>query len=294
MVRRMPLAQKIIVLAIVVLVVVTIIAVTFAPPPASSLAINTSAGLNAGDSLSYSVTGTFNGSAVFGVFNTSFEAGSAGFSSWTIWPAITNIRELDENLSGWLGLPARGLPVGVCQFMTPFGVKNVVYTFTCSFIGGGVGVTTIAYVGVDPNVAYGFIVNSPAFHLLLTLNQTNNTRVESGNTDSIPWHNTDAGVSLPHEGGGTLYPGVTQYEGFYLENGCHISFNITSDKGDVYAFTEGNIRSMAEGGPFAYDSDASRIGAANETGEALVPAGLFVVLMSSHGAAQGQYLYTLS
>ncbi len=280
-------ATKIVAVAVVVMIVAAILAVTLAPPPVSNPDINSYAGLKDGDVFNYTLSGTFNSTTVTGVLNTSYSQ-----RSWSYWPIAGASRELNDTLNPWT--PSTLLQLDVGKFATPFGTKNVVRVFGIRILPNGMASTTISYVGVNPNVVYGFALNGPMFHLLLTLGHTNNGDVKTGNTNAITWHSPNTDPKVPTTGGGTISRGVTTTGWFYAPNGGQLHYNLTGDRVDVWAFSESNLRSMADGGPFAYDLSLSRWGVTNQSGDVLVPVGVFVVSLGMHGDGQGHLEYSVA
>ncbi|MDD1769637.1 MAG: hypothetical protein LUO79_00990 [Methanomassiliicoccales archaeon] len=280
-------AAKIIAVSVVVMIVAAIIAVTMAPPPVTNPDLASNIGLNDGNTFSYSAAGTFNGSAVVGSLNTSFAQ-----KSWTFQHILTSSHELNDILSSWA--PSTVLQMGPMKFATPFGLKDVVCTFALWLLPGGVGMATMSYIGVNPNIAYGFAVNAPGLHLMLTLNQTNNDHVKTDNHNPITWRSPVTGPTPPTQGGSNLNAAWGSHSTwFYAPNGGHIFYNITGEKVDICAFSETNLRSMAEGGPFAYNVQVTRVGAGNESGDAVVPSGLFMIVMGTRGLIEGSYWYSI-
>jgi hypothetical protein len=55
---------------------------------------------------------------------------------------------------------------------------------------------------------------------------------------------------------------------------------------DVYGFSEGNIRSMAEGGPFAYDMKATQMAVGNVSETLTMPPGTYVLVFQFHSPSQ--------
>jgi hypothetical protein len=173
-------------------------------------------------------------------------------------------------------------------------MKQVVWTFNAWTTLAGLPMTTISYIGVNPNVIYAFALNAPSFHLLLTLDHTNNELVKTGNTNAINWHNPNTSPAVPTSGGSTMNATWgTESQWFYAPNGGHLYYNLTGDKIDFWAFSESNLRSMADGGPFAYNTDISRWGGSSETGEAAIQPGLFLFVFSTHGAGTAHYTYNV-
>jgi hypothetical protein len=255
------------------------------PSDNSHIELNQTA-IIAGDFFIYSVNGTFNGSQVSGSirYDISQASGISGAANLS-----------NEELSSWLGYNSPlspfgvGTEVGTDRFVTPFGVKNVVWMFSMN--GGW---ATISYVGANPGIAYGFSVNGADVHLDLTLTTTSNHWTVVNNTKQlvlqpkplVVWSETVNGLGS----GPTIIP-------IYSEKGGHLNFSLNAEDGDVIGFSDGNIRSMAEGGPFAYDLDLFIMHSGNTTGGLEIPKGHFFMFVTTHGATdgtQGTFQWTLS
>jgi hypothetical protein len=127
------------------------------------------------------------------------------------------------------------------------------------------------------------------------LNQTNNQYAIANNTAPItPLVRQDS-----RSGNGTTYNlehgGVT-WQTFYFSKGARLHFNMTANDTNVYGFSEANIRSMAENGPYAYDMAVTRLHVANETVDTILPSGLYVLILGGHGAenSSGRFDYEVS
>ncbi|MGD1061062.1 MAG: hypothetical protein ABR879_06360, partial [Methanomassiliicoccales archaeon] len=115
--------SKIVAISVVIVVIGAILAVILAPPPATNPEIYTSVGLSNGDSFTYSISGTYNGTAVVGALNATFEVSGYNHNR-TIH---SNTPKLDADILEWAF--AGGQEMGALMFPTPFGVKGVVWTF---------------------------------------------------------------------------------------------------------------------------------------------------------------------
>jgi hypothetical protein len=99
------------------------------------------------------------------------------------------------------------------------------------------------------------------------------------------WHEDSIGRNVP--------AGVSTYGGLYNTNSGFLHLNITATDIDVYVFSEGNIVSMANGGPFAYDIALTRIHASSDLGEAIVSPGLYIIFATSHSGSTNHFEYVL-
>ena len=244
-------------------------------------------GVHAGDYFVYNVNGTYNDMPVGGSIRYNVTQG----------PSIETVSNLsDEELSSMLGDHSSlnpfgaGTEVGTDRFATPFGVKDVVWLFSMN--GGW---ATVSFVGTNPGVAYGFAVNGANVHLSLTLTQTSNQWTLANNTKLLLLQpkptNTDE-ITLAGIGSSPSWIPI------YTEKGAHMNYSVNGSDVDVIGFSEGNIRSMAEGGPFAYDLDLHRSHLGNATGELELPKGYYFIYLTSNDpvldGSQGAFHWSIT
>jgi hypothetical protein len=269
------------------IIIISIISVIVLTPPGENPNPNllSEAGFQNGDYFSYRVTGFYNGSTVIGSFNVTIEG-----NGWGAYPINTSNQELNARLfEDSLSFKDSSFQIGISSLDTPFGVKQVVDTFRPSD-----GWATIYYIGINPTVVYGYAVNAPDFHLDMILNTTNNQFAKSNNTEPISWHNPNLEVPSNDDiAGGNVQIGLSTWSHFYNPNDNHLFFNLTAKDIDVYVFSESNIRSMATGGPFACDLGLTRVHASNETGDAMIFPGLYVIFATGHSNNIDHFQYYL-
>ena len=66
---------------------------------------------------------------------------------------------------------------------------------------------------------------------------------------------------------------------------AHLNYSLNVSDVDVIGFSDGNVRSMTEGGPFAYDLDLFRPHSGNATGELEMPRGNYLIYFVGHNMA---------
>ncbi len=272
--------------AIVIIIISSAVIVILTPKQATNPSIYSEIGLHDGDYFIYSILGTYNGSSINGTYKTE----RIGHGAWSIGPFKTSSPELDQKMYNSGISFASSYQLGTCKFPTPFGTKNVVWAF--GFCPGpmGIDLATVSFYGIDPNVVYGYRINGPDLHLDLVLNQTNNADVKINNTNAFAW--TDPNDIEFSIGGGNVELGIS--EGWYIvTDGARMNFTITGGSIRLYGFSEGNMLSMMEGGPFAYNSGFSRVNATNEVVETLIPQGIFVISICGLSNETGRFEYTL-
>ncbi len=277
-------------MAIVILVISSAV-VILAPKQTTNPSIYSEIGLHDGDYFIYSILGTYNGSSINGSYKTERHAQGA----WSIGPFNTSSPELNEKLYNSGIVFTSSYQLGTCKLPTPFGIKNVVWAFGFCPGPSGIDFATVSFYGIDPNMIYGYRINGPDLHLDLVLNQTNNAEVKTGNTNAFAWAdpNSIENSAQGNLGGVNVERGVSS--GWYiLTDGARMNFTITGGNIRLYGFSEGNMRSMMEGGPFAYNLGLSRINATNEAGGTLIPQGIFVVSVCGLSNETGRFEYNLA
>jgi hypothetical protein len=242
--------------------------------------------LQDGDLFVYSMNGTYNGTHLSGTINAKYLSPSgyltnATFSDpdfgFVFWNATT------------FHLLGGSIQVGSGMYMTPFGLKGVVWTFDSN--GNW---ATICYVGADPGISYGMSVNGPNTHLTMTLVNTTSNATMDKNTDALKLIPKQVPIGEDYGGvGGIDKVGGTSGEGLFTENGAFLNYSLDATDVDVVGFSYGNIRSMAEGGPFAYDLAITKMHAGNMSGEFVIPAGYYFIYLTGHNktAEQSQGLF---
>ncbi len=242
-------------------------------------------GLQAGDWFKYDITGTINGTAVHGYFESGVDQGPT--SGWR-YPVNTTDRALADVMDYWSYWSDPDPQVGQGVIETPFGIKHVVWSFFFDFTWSGSGLATISYWGIDPVVQYGFVINGPDVHLDLVMVDTNSKMVMDSNFDSFAWHYENDDRDYRTQGGGWLYHSHRGQEVYLVDPGRMV-FNITGDDADVFVFSMSNMVSMAEGGPFAYHLGATMLHMGTYAGETAIPAGLSKVYFREMGEEGGRY-----
>jgi hypothetical protein len=278
------------VIAVIIIVSILMAAILIQPSQSSNPDLLSTAGFRSGDYFHYRASGSFNGTAITGSFNITiydvFDHGlGVGYRELN-----TSSRELNDRISkeNAFGFMETSTQVGTGSIYTPFGVKKVVETF-----GPYDGGAQVSYIGVSPAVPYGYVLNAADYHLDLVLDETNNSFAKMNNTESIIWHDPSPDT-WPKDGtGGNVSAGSTTWGGLYNTNHDFLHFNITATDVDVYVFSQSNIVSMANGGPFAYDIALTRIHASTESGKAIVSPGLYVILATAHSGDTNRFEYDL-
>jgi hypothetical protein len=268
----------------VVLVIAIISGFVLLAPPAPA-ATETRFAFREGDYLNYSISGTYEDKAVTGTYNATTLTVENGYASGFSTSYGLSDQEVGSNLSA-LGLPSfsvSGQYVGTGRFATPFGLKEVKWNFQAH----PDGLFEIDYYGIDPFVVYGGVINGKGTHLDFVLNGTANPSLKEGSTRPIATATavfpTTTSDSLRYEG----VQNVTACVPFFHPHGGTLAFNASTTAAhmDIYAFSDGNIRSMAEGGPFAYDLKATKLGAGNISEAVTMPPGLYILALLSHDPA---------
>jgi hypothetical protein len=269
-------------MVLAILVAVIVFAVAFMP--ASSISrnqVDRNDGFRNGDYFIYDATGTYDNTSIAGSYNLTIkEVGKGAIGGYQ--GLNSNLPELDSLMNRIDGLSLMsfvGQEIGTGKVNTSFGVKEVKQEFQ-----GKDGWAAIGYVGSNPQVLYGCAVNGPSFHLDLRLSKTNNTFAIANNTASITPLTREDQQSGP--GTPTYYPGQngTLWMTFYYSKGAHLHFNITAVDTNVYGFSEANMLSMAENGPYAYDLAVTRLHVANETVDTILPPGYYILIIIGHEA----------
>ena len=202
---------------------------------------------------------------------------------------VGELNDLINNYSYSSGLdmiqPLAVYDVGIGSIDTDFGTKDVTLVFQVHD-----GWTVVFYRGYDPYVIYGCVANGPDFHLSLILNQTNNHYVIDNNTSpaELPHHQATVSDSYRF----VTVAGDIFGRAFYLPNGANFSYNITGNGTNLYTYSESNILSMANGGPYAYYSPMTRLNVTNSMDNLILPPGYYVITLFA-GQGTGEYDYTL-
>jgi hypothetical protein len=278
---------------LVFLFVLTYFLLIFTPEQESNPNTNSWIGLKAGDEFYYSASGTYNGSTVTGDWWNMVDQGPGSWASKGINTSNPELNAiLDEASVSWF---SNGWNMGTSEITTPFGVKNVVWNFIFRSVESGFGLAVIEYRGVDPNVPYGYVINGEGLHLEVVLNETDNVQVKDGNTRSLTWHGTYSDQKAPDSDSWRSSLGDQRYSPpYYIDEDRLLVYDITAVNADLFVFSEGNIRSMAEGGPFAFNIKASILMTGNVTGEALIPKGVFIFCFAEYGSGDAWFNYSLT
>lgn len=232
-------------------------------------------GLHEGDQFVYSVDGMFNDRPVNGTITAKYIA-SSGFGN------NGTFSDPEFGSSFWnhssFSIFGQGTQVGTGMYATPFGPKGVVWTFSTAGSWA-----TVTFVGPRPGIAYGSAINGPNVHLITALIDTTSQWVMVNNTAPLtiqpkPFQNAYDEGGL----GGIDAHGSSSGETIYTENGGHMNYSIEAKDVDVISYSEGNIRSMAEGGPYAYDTNLFILHSGNATGDLEIPKGFFYVVFFGH------------
>ena len=243
------------------------------------------AGLETGDWFRYDITGTINGTAVHGSFEWSvYQAPNS-----VTWGLVNTTDQMLADVMAYWTVTNTGPQVGHGVIDTPFGTKNVVWTYDFFFAWSGFGLATISYWGTDPVAEYGFVVNGPDLHLDLLIVETSNERMVRENVDSFAWHDENGDEEYETRGGSWLNRGVIMGTKAYLADPGRMVFNITGDDADVFVFSMSNMVSMAEGGPFAYHLGATMLHMGTYAGETAIPTGLLIIYVREMGEDGGRY-----
>lgn len=265
-----------VILIVAVLVSASILLVSNKPPNDNSNLYLDRSGVHAGDVFTYTLNGMYNDTPVTGTVQVDATSDSS-YGSQTI-----SFSNQELNSTFWdhspLDLFGSGTQTATGKYMTPFGVKEVVWMFR---VTGGWAM--INYVGANPGISYGSSVNGPNVHLSLVLTSTTNQWVGVNNTQPL---NLQPKI-MPTEGseggmGGIDPAGATSGMLFYSKNGVHLNYSLNATDVDVMGFSEGNVRSMAERGPFAYDLNLYMVHANRTTGSLEMPAGYYFIYFIGH------------
>lgn len=269
-----------------VVVVIAIIAAAILLVPSAPGKTDARFAFSDGDYLNYTLFGTYRNRTVTGTYNVSLDDVINGqatitypfltVSDGTIWSNISDLSLSADIL--------HGQDVGSGHFSTPFGVKEVKWNFRAH----PEGLFEIDYYGLDPFVVYGGVVNGMDTHLDFVLNATSNPFIRENNTKPVvlSWDVfplTTSGTSR-----GTALQNATMYAPFYHPDGGTLTYSagMLAFDMDVYGFSEGNIRSMAEGGPFAYDLKATKMAVGNVSQTLTMPPGTYMLVFQYHSPAQ--------
>ncbi len=288
--------RNIVLFVVSVLIIITLVAssiIYFSPKQTDyNSLLFSQKGVHDGDYFIYSVLGSYNGSLVNGSFKIEFPDNSF----WQSRDFNTSNPELNERLNNSaIQFITFYFDMGTCKFSTPFGIKNVVWTF--GFIPGpeGIDLASVSFFGIDPNVVYGYRINGPGLHLDLVLNQTNNADAMSGNTNPFAWAIPNYIESSYQANPGVVSANRGSIKGWWIwTDGAIMNFNITGGNIRLYGFSEGDMCSMMEGGPFAYNYALSRMNSTNVAGEAQIPQGIFLINICGLSREDGRFEYTLT
>jgi hypothetical protein len=233
------------------------------------------AGLYDGDQFVYSVEGTFNDTPINGTINAKFMFPSSFQYNATFDDPEFSFIFTNNSMFSIFG---QGTQVGTGMYATPFGVKGVVWTFAAG------SWATVTYVGPRPGIAYGSAINGPNVHLSIALTHTTSQWTMVNNTLPLTLQPKPFPTGAFNEGGmgGIDAQGGSSGDMIYTENGAHMNYSIDAKDVDVISYSDGNIRSMAEGGPFAYDPNLYRLHSGNATGELEIPRGFFFMAFIGH------------
>jgi hypothetical protein len=97
--------------------------------------------------------------------------------------------------------------------------------------------------------------------------------------------------------GGVDQRGISTWKVFHTDNGGMFRYNLTATDTNMIAFTDGNIRSMAEGGPFANWPELTDPHAGNMTGDTIMPGGFCCVVFlgqAPEGSPQSMFTWKLT
>jgi hypothetical protein len=255
----------------------------------SSVAIEET-GLSNGDVFKYDIAGNYHGSSVTGSLLATYMANN-GYST-----AVTAMSDADLNSTFFdhspLSLFGTGSEVGTGKFTSSFGIKEVVWMFMVDN-----GWATVDYVGTNPGISYGISVNGPNVHLIITLLETANQWVKVNNTaplvllpKPLPTDSNEGGI------GGIDSAGVNSGEVIFTNGGGRLNYSLNATDVDVLAFSDGNIRSMAEGGPFAYDPSLYRLHSGDMNGIVDLPRGFYFIFFTGHtirNESMSHFLWTM-
>jgi hypothetical protein len=269
-----------------VIVVIAVIGAMVLLVPAAPAETEARFAFRDGDHLNYTISGTYHSRAVTGTYNVSLDDvvngqattmyPSVNVSDQTIW---TNISDLSLS-ANYL----QGQDVGSGHFSTPFGVKEVKWNFRIH----PEGLFEIDFYGLDPFVVYGGVVNGKDTHLDFVLKATSNPFVKENNTKPIGMTKDVFPLTTSGTSRSMVFQNVTMYAPFYHPDGGALTFSmgLHAFDMDVYGFSEGNIRSMAEGGPFAYDLKATELAVGNVSRTLTMPPRTYILAFLFHSPAQ--------
>ena len=275
---KMVLSRNIVIITFVIILTVLIlgsILLVFMKPSSTAEFIPlVQDGVREGDYFDYDVTGTFNNTTVNGTYRIDMGSGL----SWSIRKNMSDPSlnaTLDQD-SPFVSLNSRN-EVGTGKYSSSYGVKDVVWLFKANQKW-----VSICYSGTDPAIIYGAVVIGQNIHLDIILNDTDNPWAITNNTsilslDPEPTPDTNQGGIGMVDNNGT-----TGGTSFYTENGGLLQYFLNATDVDVLAYSDGNIRSMAEGGPFAFDPRLTRLHSGNMTGEIILPRGFYWIVFVGH------------
>ncbi len=140
------------------------------------------------------------------------------------------------------------------------------------------GWLVVYYVGLDPCVVYGCTALGPDFRLDLKLSNTNDQLAIENNTSPI----TLAAPELRQHLGDHFSGGYSSFQVYYTVNGGTLHYNLTATDMDICAYSETDILSMVEGGPYAFDKNMTVNHVGNVTGVDEIPPGYFYIRLTGH------------
>jgi hypothetical protein len=95
---------------------------------------------------------------------------------------------------------------------------------------------------------------------------------------------------------GVAIDGITSGGTFFTNDGGRLNYTLNATDVDVFAFSDGNVRSMAEGGPFAYDPGLYRLHSGNMDGTIDLPRGFYFIFFNGHttvNESTSHFLWTI-
>ncbi len=254
---------------IIVLILGSLMLVCIKPASSAGLILLRQDGIREGDFFDYDVTGTFNNTSVTGTYH--IEMGSG--LSWSVWKNMSDPRLnaiLDQDIP--FGFFDSSSEVGAGKYLTSYGLKDVVWLFKANQKW-----VSICYTGTDPAVIYGSVVNGQDFHLDIVLKDTGNPWAITNNTSTLSLNPESTPDTNRGEIGGVDNAGVTHMTIFYTEHGGLLRYFLNATDVDILAFGDGNIRSMAEGGPYAFDPRLTGAHAGDLSDEMIIPVGFYAI-----------------
>lgn len=285
--RRKRTALTILAVAIAATLTATLLVAPPTPTPGHQI-------LKAGDSLRYSVSGSFNNTSFSytdGLSITISDATELGLSRLSVGHGYGLIPHMGHDFEPYLGTPNERDLVGTEQTSTPFGDKYV------KMLGGfdtSNYEVVVVYIGIDSHLVYRWTVSSISkdYHYTYELAETNNARVSSVDTTmrtvSVKDLSTPAPKQCSFHSFGNFTPGSGSaycYGSVQAGQGQQIHYALGGNV-SMYVLDINNLKDISANGYFRFREDLSRLAGNPGDTNVTVEPGIYRFLVVCKGSDQ--------